>query len=160
MKVRIAQAEADDRDALKLLQRVCQPGDPMIDPTKDHWWIGRDEQGVAVCYGGARVYKANGEHALLLTAAGVIPSARGQKLQRRLIAARVRFARDEEIPIVWTYTATHNVASANSLIASGFKRWIPRSWAGEAVKPGDPEWEYWERKVPPPKPEAEPEAAT
>jgi GNAT superfamily N-acetyltransferase len=154
MKVKLSQASNADIDALKLLQRVCQPEDPMLDGAKDLWWIGRDDKGVAVCYGGARVYQKDGEHALLLTAAGVIPSARGQGLQRRMILARVNYARTNEIPICWTYTHTTNYRSANNLMRAGFKRWIPRAWAGESVKAGDTEWEYWERKIEAPKPEA------
>lgn len=145
MKVRITQAGAADVDAIRTLQRVCLPGEILVDPAKDAWWIGRDERGVAVCFAGARVYRAHDEHALLLTSAGVIPSARGKGLQRRLIAARLRYAQQLAIPYVWTYTATSNRPSSNNLIRSGFTLWKPTTWAGESTD--SDAWLYWSKRL-------------
>ena len=78
--------------------------------------------------------------------AGVRPDARGQGLQRRLIRARVAYAKREGFPEVWTYTSNYNVASSNNLIREGFTLWAPGSWGGSStpMRPsGGYAWLYW-----------------
>ncbi len=75
-----------------------------------------------------------------LARAGLLPEARGHGVQKRLIRARIAKARR----IGWSYLITNtyrNPASVNSLIACGFKAYIPTyKWAGADAQ-------YWRRKI-------------
>lgn len=51
----------------------------------------------------------------------VRPESRGAGIQKRLIRARIRFARKQSYLRCWTYTATFSIASMRSLIACGFR---------------------------------------
>lgn len=73
-----------------------------------------------------------------LSRAGVYPFARGQGIQRRLIRARIAEAkrRGYEYVVSDTY---NNPASANSLIAEGFRMFDPKKpWSAGL---------HWRRKV-------------
>lgn len=144
--VRIKLATPADRDVIRALQVVCLPHDRTIDPSTGVWWVGRDPAGIAVCYAGAKEYRYADESALVLTHAGVIERERGKGLQKKLIEARVRYARKAGLPEVWTYTALFNIPSGNSLIACGFQMWRPKTWGGEAV-PEEDRFLYWRKKV-------------
>jgi GNAT superfamily N-acetyltransferase len=66
-----------------------------------------------------------------LTSCGVIPEARGQGLQRRLITTYEKWARKQCALGAYTYTLPFNVASGNNLISAGYKLWRPAvPWAG------------------------------
>ncbi len=88
-----------------------------------------------VAYAGGRALPSG---AYFLSRAGVLESHRGQRLQLKLIRARVRFARAQGFPRIVTYTvphnAPHNAPSMNSLIHAGFRTYDPDVyWAGESV---------------------------
>lgn len=73
-------------------------------------------------------------------ASGVAEKARGNHLQRRLIQARLRWAKEHGFACAYTYTVLDNPASARSLIACGFKPYWPKHrWAGKV--------NYWRRNV-------------
>lgn len=61
-----------------------------------------------------------------LCRAGVVPSARGLGLQRRLIRVRERFVR-ARARRGWlvTYTLDDNVHSSNNLVACGYRLYLP-----------------------------------
>jgi len=67
-----------------------------------------------------------------LVRAGVLPEHRGQGLQKRLIEVRLRYAKKMGWSEAVTYTLCNNAPSANSLIAKGFKVYIPKvPWASD-----------------------------
>lgn len=90
-------------------------------------------QGQAVAFGGIR------DDGFLLRA-GVLPQHRGNGLQRRLIRRRVKWAKDNGLRKVWTYTSTSNASSANNLIREGFEVYVP-----EEFNPG--EFIYWRKRL-------------
>lgn len=143
--VRIKLAEPTDRDVIRALQVVCLPYDYTIDPKTGVWWVGRDPAGIAVCYAGAKEHRVADEKALVMTHAGVIERERGKGLQKKLIDARIRYARKVDLAEVWTYTHRDNYPSSNSLIACGFQLWRPALWHG--APPEDSKFLYWRKKV-------------
>jgi GNAT superfamily N-acetyltransferase len=82
----------------------------------------------------------------------VLPEARGQGLQRRLIGARERHAR--ALGMAWLVTDTYqNPASSNSLIAAGYRLYEPaQPWGARGTL-------YWRKRLadtsPRPKPRLE-----
>ena len=58
---------------------------------------------------------------------GVLSKHRGQGLQKRLIKARIAMARRHGYQEIVTYVLDWNLASANSLIACGFRLYNPES---------------------------------
>jgi GNAT superfamily N-acetyltransferase len=71
---------------------------------------------------------------------GIVWGYRGKRLQRRLIRARLRWAKRNGFVWAHTYTLPSNPASSRSLIACGFRPyWPARPWAGAVC--------YWFRKL-------------
>lgn len=126
--ISIRRARPSDRATLLALQRAILPSDAPIDPDgPDVFWLVLSDS-TPVAFASIRCYASTSE--AYLSRAGVLPSARGQGLQRRLINVRVRYARSLGIKIVITDTSRDNVQSSNSLIASGFKLFNPaKPWA-------------------------------
>jgi GNAT superfamily N-acetyltransferase len=126
---------------LKDLQLKTLPNDkPYANP--DAWyWLAYDPEGIPVAYAAMALSqtqdKATGVY---LARAGVLPQARGQGLQRRLVAARCNFAR--KLGKEWAYTDTRtNPHSANNLIRNGFLAYDPaRPWAFEDST-------YWRKRL-------------
>jgi len=114
------------------------------------WWLAMD--GIApVGFAGVVDWIGPGEErAAYLHRAAVLPSHRGQGIQRRMIRARLSWARRAGIEEAWTYTSHVNAASANNLIREGFTLWLPGSWGGSTrhLLPSDGvAWLYWRRTV-------------
>jgi RimJ/RimL family protein N-acetyltransferase len=61
-----------------------------------------------------------------LALCGVIKDYRGYGLQKRMIRVRMQKAKQLGVTRVITYTSHDNAASANSLISSGFRLYVPR----------------------------------
>jgi GNAT superfamily N-acetyltransferase len=104
------------------------------------WWIAFDGKREAAFAGLVPMpnYFATG----YLCAAGVLKPYRGHGLQKRLIAKRVEVACAYGCREVYTDTIHENAASANSLIACGFKQFVPPyPW-------GDPKHvHFWRRPL-------------
>jgi GNAT superfamily N-acetyltransferase len=115
--------------------RVCFPGD---DPTVlegAEWWGAWDGNRLAA-YAGAVILPGEPD-VVYLRRCGVLPEYRGQGLQRRLITARVRWARRNGAREVVTDTHPTNVPSAKTLVRAGFTPYEPITrWAGDF-------WSYW-----------------
>jgi GNAT superfamily N-acetyltransferase len=62
----------------------------------------------------------------MLVKAGLLPIARGNGLQKRLIQIRDRAARKQGLTVNITYVAEWNYASANNLIECGYKLYTPQ----------------------------------
>ena len=88
------------------------------------WWVVWDVlTSEPVAFGGSRFWKP--DNAMFLCRAGVLARARGNGLQRRLIRARLRHARERKTQGVMTYTSIDNYASVNNLIRCGVTLWEP-----------------------------------
>ena len=109
---------------IEWLEAQCFPVDEAVEDKEDIvWWMVTDDTERPVAYAGL---KGN-----YLCTCGVLPSARGKGLQKKLIRARVRQAKKHGVPLVITYTVHDNPASMNSLITCGFKTYEPDyAWAG------------------------------
>ena len=108
---------------LQVLQKKCLPSDTPSDTTQGYWWIVYDAHNLPCAFAGL-VSSVRWLDCGYLCRAGVLPSHRGQGLQKRLIRARVRQAR--ALGWNWLITDTYqNPASSNSLIATGFKLFEP-----------------------------------
>ena len=111
-------------------------------PADDHypvqiaqWWLAYRD-GYLAGYCGARMI---GDDAYLCRA-GVLNGHRGHGIQRKLIAARVRWARRHGAARVISDTAPWNVSSSNNLIRCGFTTYAPQEeWREVAI--------YWERAL-------------
>lgn len=115
---------------LDRLQAACLPDDDPCEyrPT-DLWWLVRDSSGVAVAFACVRP-TPDDPCIWYLARAGVAQEARGQGLQARLIRVRLAAAKRHGAVAVVTDCTTLNPASANSLIASGFRVYTPAyAWA-------------------------------
>lgn len=116
----------------KLIQELDKQVFPDDDPvtTEGHlWWVIYDGK-TPVAYAGAKYIVA--ETVVYLSRAGVLESHRGKHLQRRLIRARVRWARKIGATQAITYTFVDNPASSNNLIKCGFVTYVPEwKWGGK-----------------------------
>lgn len=113
-------------------------GSPALSDNEGAWWIAYSGKTEAGYCGVSKTPLGNA----YLCRAGVLPKFRGRGLQKQMIQKRVRWARAHGLPAV--VTDTHeNVASANSLIACGFRLYEPESkWSFETAL-------YWRKQLTP-----------
>lgn len=126
--------DPDDQAIILAADATCFGNDGSVRPNFDasYWWI-IGEHDFPMAYAAIRPSRYWSDCAYL-SRAGVLPAFRGHGLQRRLIAARVAWARRRGLSYVYTDVATWNHHSANSLIRSGFRLWSPRyKWSGDEV---------------------------
>jgi len=123
---------------LSVLQNKCLPFDTPYDTNFGSWWIA-SQDGVDIGFAGL-VRTVSWIDCGYLCRAGVVPTARGQGLQKKLIHVRLRQAKT--LGWKWVITdTTDNPASANSLIATGFKLFQPtKPWGFKNTL-------YWRRKL-------------
>lgn len=117
------------RMILDPMQHECFPGDdPCPYRDGDHWWLAFDGQD-AVGFACVRPLP-NEPLVWYMARAGVTPQARGNGLQRRMIRVRINAARKAGGTHVLTDCTASNPASANNLIATGFRVFTPGyAWA-------------------------------
>lgn len=136
--IRLARSHKD-LDACLHMQQVCLEHDEPLDPQTDGtWWISYDEHGYT---GFGSVRPSQRWHdTIYLSRAGVLPHARGQGIQRKLISVRLTYAKRNGF--TWAISDTFdNIPSANNLIASGFRLVRPTEpW-------GLPESLHWTKKL-------------
>lgn len=118
------QAEAEALDI------QCFPYDPRWWNKAAVWWLARAPDGSVAGYAAVMAWKP--DHAAFLARVGVLPSHQGKGLQRRLIRARVRWAKSQGLAMAYTYTLPHNPASSINLIREGFLPfWPTLAWGGD-----------------------------
>jgi GNAT superfamily N-acetyltransferase len=118
------------------LQTTCLPHDEPRALKGDEWWIAYQD-GLPVAFAAMRMINKTDAY---LSRAGVLPAARGHGIQKRLIRARVQYAKKQGVTTVLTDT-TDNPASANSLISQGFRMHNPQyRWA-------TPSANYWIKTI-------------
>jgi GNAT superfamily N-acetyltransferase len=133
MKFRVTQVDIrvpENRTLLMYLQYKCLPHDTPMEIDRGHWWVVYTEDDRPVGFAGL-IRSYSWVNAGYMCRAGVIRNFQGHGLQKRLIQARIRKAR--ALNWEWLLTdTTDNPASANSLIAMGFKLYEPKApWANK-----------------------------
>lgn len=107
------------RNKLIAAQIECLPADTPIDPIEHRWWglyVGTELAGFA----------ALDTETGYLSRAGVLPAFRGRGGQLKLIKVREKAALALGLPLL-TSDTYNNPASANNLIACGFRMYTPPS---------------------------------
>jgi len=142
MKYSIVHADIDLPeivDLLTLLQKTCLPHDKIYPLTKGYWYVAFSETGEAVGFGGI-VPSSRWSDTMYMCRAGVTRAHQGQGLQKRLIRKRIKVAR--ALGMNWVITDTNeNPASANNLIATGFKMFEPSEpWSFKTAL-------YWKHRI-------------
>ncbi len=121
------------KHCLLWMQNEALPHDTPREIEGDHWWIAYAD-GNPVGFASLAIWPsddADPRPIVYLSRAGVLPHARGGGLQKRLIRARVNYAKKLPARGVVTYTRD-NPPSMNSLISEGFKTYHPSSpWAAD-----------------------------
>ncbi len=125
--------QTTDEALVGALFTLCMPYDTVPDWKKETLWACHAADGTPVAYCSARVL-TDEYQTTFLSSAGVLPCARGHRLQRRMIKARVRWARMKGCKAVVTYTVYDNHASITNLLKQGFKFYHPNyPWVGTKV---------------------------
>ena len=118
------------------MHRECFPG-IVLPQLHGDWWLAQEGdvlKGFAGLWPSVRV-----EGAGYLCRAGVMPGARGQGLQRRLIRVREKAARRKGWVALFSDTDPRNAHSQANLIACGYRPFRPSElWSGD-------DWVYWRR---------------
>ena len=129
----------EDYDAIEEMDRICFPlDDQYAEFVNCEWWIVYVD-GHEAAYAGAKVWEP--DNCAYFCRAGVLPEFRGRGIQRKMIDARLRWAKKEGCEGVYTYTMPWNAQSSNNLIESGFRVFIPGVfWGGEGAL-------YWYRDL-------------
>jgi GNAT superfamily N-acetyltransferase len=130
--------QESSQSKLTALQTICLPYDEPVDTNFGCWWIA-SKAGRDIGFAGL-TRTVSWTDCGYLCRAGVVPDARGQGLQKELIRVRIRQAKT--FGWKWLVTdTTDNPASANSLIACGFKIFEPtKPWGFKHTL-------YWRRKL-------------
>ena len=136
-RVDIRSSKAQQR--LSELQRLCLPSDIPYDTNTGYWWTATNALGALVGFAGL-VYSSRWGDCGYLCRAGVVPSSRGQGIQKKFIRVRIRQAK--AMNLKWLVTDTyHNPASSNSIISCGFKLFDPSvPWGAKGTL-------YWRLKL-------------
>lgn len=120
--MKLRRASEDDWPDILEADAVCLPGDYRPDVSDGAWWVLEDAGKLAGYCAAKPSIQTPG--AVYLSRAGVMPAWRGQRLQRRLVHARERWARANGYTQAVTDTY-NNPASANTLIGCGYRMWTP-----------------------------------
>lgn len=120
-----------DLVTLRKLEAKVMPEDLPVD--SDHtFWLVRDGDGLPVGFCSA-VYRPQLDY-VFLSRAAIDPSVQGHGLQRRMIRARVAWARAQGASRVITYTLLKNYASMVNLLREGFRFYHPdHKYVGDGV---------------------------
>jgi ribosomal protein S18 acetylase RimI-like enzyme len=115
---------------LQYLDAMCFPGEPGADYLKAHWWLARTaDRGILAGFAAVEILPNRRAY---MSRVGVLPWARGNKLQRRFLAVRERLAKKHGCTRAITFTTRHNSVSANNLIRSGYlSYWPAEDWGND-----------------------------
>lgn len=121
--MKISLRQTDDVEEIRELHALAFAGSPW--PGDDHtFWIARDETGKAVGFCSVVYWAARA--CAFLSRAAVVKEASGQGLQRRMIRARLRWAKAQGIKRAITYTELRNSKSLVNLLRCGFRFYTPQ----------------------------------
>lgn len=136
--------KANTRDQLTVsllirMQRECLPGDAPLMPQAGLWWIAYSHDGYPAAFASMKP-SARWEKTGYLSRSGVLPSFRGNGIQKRMIRVRLKTAK--KLGWHWVLSDTsENPESSNSLISCGFKMYEPREPYGLKTSI------YWRKKL-------------
>jgi GNAT superfamily N-acetyltransferase len=137
--IRRIDGQHDNQAALlHWLQLEILPSDDPLPTTTGWWWvIYQDDRPIGFC---SLRKSSQWADAVYLCRAGILPKYRGKGLQKRLIRVRERLAK--RLKMNWLVSDTYNnPASANSLIACGFRMFTPsQPWGAEQTC-------YWRKRL-------------
>ena len=117
MAIKIRRTE--DLQAVHELDRLTfQLDKPTLEEnqTAHEWWIAEDD-GFPVGFIGLHV----GPRGAFIPRVGVLATARGGGLQKRLCRVAMRWAKSQGVNRIYTYVMTTNIPSLRSLLAVGLK---------------------------------------
>ena len=127
-----------DAETLLTLQRRILPSDQALDPKSGFWWVVFDGD-LPVAFAALRNVPS-WAHTGYMARCGVLPAYRGRGIQRSLLTVREKMAR--RLGMVRIISTTYNnPASANNLIARGYRTYEPvQRWgANETI--------YWVKNL-------------
>ena len=133
----IRRATREDIEAIEAMDRVCFPFDApyLFGWEKNVSWVACDERSKTPhdCIGYLAAHPLrNG--VWFFSRVGVMPSHRGQGLQRRLMTTMERHGRREGWNAIVTYTVGGNGWSTRNILAAGYRTYEPRkSYVGWEV---------------------------
>lgn len=123
--------QTEDSKIVHALFTLCMPYDTPPAWERETMWVCHASDGTPVAYCSARVL-TNELDTVFLSSAGVLPCANGQRLQQRMIKARVQWARAQGCTQVITYTMYDNWPSITNLLKQGFRFYEPGyKWGGK-----------------------------
>ena len=115
--------QTDDIDEVRELDKLAFPLDHWIGD-EHTFWVATSDDGTSAGYCAAVFRPEHGY--VFLSRAAVFPWAAGTGLQRRMIRARVRWARGiAGCDRVITYTSLKNYESMVNLLRCGFRFYVP-----------------------------------
>lgn len=122
--MKVTLRRSDDVQTAYALHLILFPEDEWEDETLGNvYWIAKDSTGTPVGFCAARWSSFDGW--VFLSRAGVLPCARGHKLQRRMIRVRERWARSVGATGVLTYVHKDNHASLSNLMKCNYRLYHP-----------------------------------
>jgi predicted acetyltransferase len=123
------------------LDEICFPADDRVAVPGSLWWVAWEGK-QPVAYAGLRLCSMPENRGLgFLCRAGVVPSHRGRRLQKKMIRIRERAARQLGLKELVTYCISTNSPSLNSLVGCGFRFYSP------ATKYGGPGAVYLRKEI-------------
>lgn len=127
IKAKMKLKRSEDWEKIKALHTLIFVDDDYEEA--DAGWILWDQHECPVGFCTARLLTF--ENGVFLTRAGILPGVRGRNLQRRMIHARERWAREQGREFVITYTSHDNYPSISNLLKAGYRFHSPEdAWAG------------------------------
>lgn len=139
--------KTDDIDEVRDLHELAFPADHWPGDTHQ-FWIAKNPTGKPVGFCSAFHFEKPEINGIYLSRAAVTLSARGSGLQRRMIAARLNWARrSTSAQGAWTFVKKDSHASLINLLKCGFNIGKPHRMAKDYFqfyKPfyNNPEWDY------------------
>lgn len=129
------------QNTLLRLQKEILPADSPVEPSIGIWWIVYTENNKPIGFAGMK-QSSQFTDCVFFHRAGILYEHTGKGLQKRLLQARIRKAKN--MGFNWAVSdTTHNPASSNSLINCGFKMYEPsKAWGWSYTN-------YWRLKLNP-----------
>lgn len=123
MKYRVRKIKEDQLNQVLALHLLCMPYDELDIKHDDAHWLAFDETGTPVAFASAKFRKK--DNYVYFSRAGVLTNAQGKGLQKRLIKARLNWAKKIGADTAYTYTTLKNYPSMLNLLKCGFKLYDP-----------------------------------
>ena len=119
-------ASAEDGEQVLRMDRICFPVDEPPTLAGAQWIIGWDDN-TAIAYCGWKAVEHDGVPVGFHYRGGVLPDHRGHGLQRQMLRLREARMRERGLGAAVTYTDADGAASMRSLIAEGYRPYVPTS---------------------------------